>query len=85
MAEIHRLLESPETRDAASEAIRSLIDKVVLTPVTDELQIDLHGELAAILGLCQGSKKPAAEVRDGLEQVKLVAGARYQLHLLVPA
>ncbi len=43
-----------------------------------ELQIDLHGELAAILNLCRDSKKPAAEIRDGLEQIKLVAGAGFE-------
>ncbi len=80
VAELHRLLEDPATREEASEAIRALIDKVVLTPVAGELQIDLHGALAAILGLCRDSKKPATEVRDGLEQVKLVAGARNHLY-----
>jgi hypothetical protein len=30
-------------------------------------------------------QKPAAEVRDGLAQLKLVAGARNQLYLLVVA
>jgi len=56
VAEVHHLLESPETREAATETIRALIDKMVPTPVAGELQVDLHGELAAILWLCQGSK-----------------------------
>lgn len=78
MAELHRLLEDPATREEASEAIRQLIDKVVLTPIAGKLQIDLHGELAAILGLCKDSKMPATEIRDGLEQVKMVAAAGFE-------
>ncbi len=74
---LHNLLIDPASKDEASEIIRSLIDRIVLSPMNGELQIDLHGELAAILNLCQDSKKPAAEIRDGLEQIKLVAGARY--------
>ncbi len=66
------------SKDEASAAIRALIDRVVLTPVAGELQMNLHGELAAILGLCRDSKRPAAEIRDGLQQLKLVAGAGFE-------
>ena len=63
------------------DAIRALIDEVVLTPETDELRIDLKGELATILRLCQGAQKPQkpAAFGDGLEeQIKLVAGAGFE-------
>ena len=43
-----------------------------------ELRVEVRGELAGILALA-GSKKPAAELRDGLEQIKVVAGARNHL------
>ena len=43
-------LEHPETRTEAAEALRALIDAIVLTPNQGELQIDLKGNLAAMLG-----------------------------------
>ncbi|MEQ9641645.1 MAG: hypothetical protein RIM84_16595 [Alphaproteobacteria bacterium] len=45
-------------------------------PVDGELRVALKGRLAAILGLCQNSKKPGTISRDGLAQLELVAGAR---------
>jgi hypothetical protein len=42
--------EHPETRTEASEALRGLIDAIVLTPDHGELQIELKGNLAAMLG-----------------------------------
>ncbi len=45
------------------EIIRSLVDKVILTPVDEEPCIDLHGQLAGILQLCDlGKESPAAGV-----------------------
>ena len=73
------LLESPDTRIEAMDAIRSLIEAIVLTPEARELRIDLQGDLAAILALSSGdTQKPATVSRDGLEQVKLVAGAGFE-------
>ncbi len=62
-------------------AIRALIDRIVVTPEEGELRVDLYGELATILLLAAGKEKPAAEVRDGLAQLKLVAGACNQRYL----
>ncbi len=42
-------LEYPETRTEASEALRGLIDAIVLTLSQGELQIELKGNLAAML------------------------------------
>jgi site-specific DNA recombinase len=44
-------------RDQAHQAIRGLIDRVVLTPAEGVLKIDLHGEVAAILQLSAPAKK----------------------------
>ena len=41
-------LEHPETRTEASEALRGLIDAIVLTPDQGELQIKLRGNLARL-------------------------------------
>ena len=79
--ELHMALEEDETREEAMEIIRSLIDKVVLTPVDGELRIDLHGELAGILALSEeGSKKPASPPEKRAEQIKVVAGACSHLY-----
>jgi hypothetical protein len=60
-----------------------MIDEVRLVPKGGKLRIDLTGELAGILSLCQESKKPGHNGQAHAEQIKMVAGARYQrcLHL----
>ena len=85
VAEPHRLLEDPETRDEAMSTIRSLIDRIVLVPEAGALRVDLCGEIAGILRLRDQSKKPT-EISGGLSQLKLVAGARNhrELTLSVP-
>jgi len=74
VADLHGALQRDETRAEAAGILRSLIDEIVLTPEGDELRIDLKGALAGILRLAAGSKKPIAG-DDGLEQIKVVAGA----------
>ncbi|MCJ1901452.1 hypothetical protein MR829_13850, partial [Paracoccus versutus] len=61
-------------RIEAAEIIRSLIDRIVLTPGADRIEIDVQGDLAGILTLSAQRKNPAADAA-GL-QVKMVAGAR---------
>ena len=73
-------LEHPETRTEASEALRGLIDAIVLTPNQGELQIELKGNLAAMLGAAQNAKR-SPETGDLSLQVVMVAGARNQLYL----
>ncbi len=77
VADLHRLLDGSDTRDEVMAAIRALIDRIVVTPENDDLRVDLHGELATILQFASAKQKPAAEVRDGLAQLKLVAGAGF--------
>ena len=80
---LHEALEDEEVKAEAFELIRSLIDTITLTPQSGRLRIDLRGDLAGILNLCSESNKPASDVAGGLEQIKMVAGARNQrcLHL----
>ena len=73
-------LEHPETRTEASEALRGLIDAVVLTPNQGELRIELKGNLAAMLGATVQTKR-SPESDDLSLQVSLVAGARNHLNL----
>ena len=68
-------LENPETRTEASEALRGLIDAIVLAPNQGELQIELKGNLAAMLGAAQNAKR-SPETGDLSLQVVMVAGAR---------
>jgi hypothetical protein len=103
MAELYRqkvtalaqALEHPETRTEASEALRGLIDAIVLTPgppsraavdgarygaQAGELRIELKGNLAAMLGAAQNAKR-SPETGDLTLQVVMVAGARNPLNL----
>ena len=73
-------LEHPETRTEASEALRAVIDAIVLTPSQGELQIELKGNLAAMLGAAQQTKR-SPETGDLFVPIQLVAGARNQRYL----
>jgi site-specific DNA recombinase len=70
-------LEHPETRTEASEALRGLIDAIVLMPKQGELQIELKGNLAAMLGAAQNAKR-SPETGDLSLQIALVAGAGFE-------
>ena len=70
-------LNAESTRAEAAEALRSLIEEVRLVPEDDHLEIELAGDLAGILALTAGSKKPVTMDRDGL-QVTLVAGRGFE-------
>lgn len=81
---LHEELNQPELRAAAAQALRALIEQVRLIPEDGRLAIELVGDLAALLNLASGSKKPVTMYRDGL-QATLVAGARNCLDLLLAA
>jgi site-specific DNA recombinase len=88
MAEIYRervdglqqALAAGGEQDQACEAIRGLIDKVVLTPVEGVLRVDLHGEAAAILQFSAAGKKGRLQLAEGDQQLVMVAGARSHLY-----
>ncbi len=71
---------NPETRTEAAEALRGLIDAIVMMPDQRELRIELKGNLAPMLGATVQSKR-APETEAFLLQVSLVAGARNQRYL----
>jgi hypothetical protein len=55
------------------EILRSLIDRIVLHPDANEdsgYVMDIEGDLAGILSLCQTSKKAAGLSPDDLMQMK---------------
>ncbi len=71
---LHEALNQEDTRLEAADALRNLIEEIRLVPEDGKLNIELYGELAALIGLA--NKDPRSADR-GL-QVTLVAGARYQ-------
>ena len=77
------LNDPPHSAEAAA-LLRSLIEKIALTPnpTNTALTIDLHGDLAGILSMATGKDQRAAVGDLEVTTVKLVAGARYQLDRL---
>jgi hypothetical protein len=66
-------LEHPETRTEAREALRGLIDAIVMTPADGQLRIELKGNLAAMLGATVQSKR-APETEALSLQVEMARG-----------
>ena len=78
--ELSSLLVDPQHKAEAFGIIRELIDEVRLVPEDGDLRIDLRGDLAGILGLCDTKKKPASSYEERAQQIKMVAGARSHLY-----
>ena len=93
VTQLARGLEHEESRTGAAEALRGLIDAIVLTPQEGELKIELQGNLAAMLKAAQAQSTGASLAPlgcwgderspddDDLVQIMLVAGARNHLNL----
>jgi site-specific DNA recombinase len=87
VAALHEALHDAGSRDEAFDVIRSLIDEIRLVPADGELRIEIKGELAGVLELCQqaNGKKPGDLSTAGLaEQIKMVAGKRNHRQLTLP-
>lgn len=84
ISRLRSALEDASMPDA-SDLIRQLIDRIVLSPVEENgrtsLSIDLHGHIAAILALATNAKKPLVESGFSVSSIKLVAGAGFDLNL----
>ena len=72
-----RALESEESRTGAVEAIRALIEAILLEPDGDKLKITLKGDLAGMLSAARDSKR-SPDTGDLLVQIKLVAGGGFE-------
>ena len=70
-------LENEESRTGATEAIRALIETILLEPEGDKLKITLKGDLAGMLSAARDSKR-SPDTGDLLVQIKLVAGAGFE-------
>jgi site-specific DNA recombinase len=78
VATLHEALSDEANRAEAMEMVRSLIDAIVLVPDEGSLRVEVRGELAAILSLAMGSKKPGLGDRAKAEQIKVVAGVGFE-------
>ena len=74
-----RALGDAEAALEAREAVRALIDRVILTPEGGRLVVDLQGDLAEILQLALG-KRPGAKTQgiDIVEELVMVAGVGFE-------
>ena len=70
-------MESEESRIGAVEAIRALIEAILLEPDGEQLKIRLKGDLAGMLSAARDSKR-SPDTGDLLVQIKLVAGAGFE-------
>ena len=79
VTELAKALQEPDTRSEATEALRGLVDAIVLTPdqAGESLQIELRGNLAAMLGATVQTKR-SPESDDLSLQVSLVAGGGFE-------
>jgi site-specific DNA recombinase len=73
-------LQDTDSRTEAAEALRGLVDAIVLVPAGNELRIELKGNLAAMLSAATNAKR-SPETGDLSLQVEMVAGARNPLNL----
>ena len=80
VADLATALSQPEAQADASQSLRKLIDKIVLTPQPQGYSIDLHGDLAGILTLASGknNKTACADLAEAVSQVSLVAGVGFE-------
>jgi hypothetical protein len=80
VANLREALAQEDCQIEAAEIMRTLIDKIELTPVCrdgkETLSITLHGHLAGILALSADKKGPLDESDPSIECTKVVAGAR---------
>lgn len=83
VAALHGALLKDDTKPAAAETIRALVNQVTLVPENGELAIVLRGDLAAMLSYA-GNKKPGAVSGAGSDalamKASLVAGKRNHLY-----
>jgi site-specific DNA recombinase len=70
-------LEAEESRTGAAEAIRALVEAIVLESDGERLKITLKGDLAGMLNAARDSKR-SPDTGDLMVQIKLVAGAGFE-------
>ena len=82
---LHEALAEPQTRDEALGILRGLVERIEVHPIEGGFEIELIGEIARMVELSldpNGTKKAALDERTACS-VKVVAGARNRLYLLI--
>jgi len=78
VANLAQLLNCDQNRGEAAEIMRSLVDRIELTPNDQgKLEINLYGDLAGILAVAAKQNRPLDESDRIVQQVKVVAGAGF--------
>jgi site-specific DNA recombinase len=81
VANLAAVLDQEENRAAAADILRSLVDRIELTPNRHgKLAINLYGDVAGILTLAGNKGRPLDHSDPSVQQVKVVAGARNDLY-----
>jgi len=70
-------LEREDSRTGAVEAIRGLVETILLEPDGERLKITLKGDLAGMLSAARNTKR-SPDTGDLMVQIKLVAGAGFE-------
>jgi site-specific DNA recombinase len=88
VADLQSALADPESRSEALEILRGLVERVVLHPVEKGFEIELIGEIAAMVDLGAQNKTAGPEgsaVPDAYRRsVKVVAGEGNHRQLTLP-
>jgi len=77
---LHKASIQHVSRAGAADAIRGLIEAILLEPDDGRLKITLKGDLTGMLSAARDSKR-SPDTGDLLVQIKLVAGACNQRYL----
>ena len=84
--DLRKALNEDGAREEAAQILRGLVDEIRLHPIDDQLQIELIGDLATLLGFAEkkgaDNKKPGSSGNPGSTKW-LVAGARNHLYRTV--
>ena len=79
-------VNDPDLRQEASEALRGLIDEIIISPDEDGVAVDIKGKLAAVMHLGTGwrnnNKAPLSDENEAL--LTLVAGVGFRSAWALP-
>ena len=79
VANLAEALNREENRAEAADLIRSLVDRITLTPNDQgKLEIDLYGDLAGIMTMAANKNRPLEASDPSVRQVKVVAGRGFE-------
>ena len=68
----------PNTATEAGEILRTLIDRIVLTPSDGGLRAELYGDLAAITAMAEGRASESPDPGSGSGLLSVVAGRGFE-------